>query len=77
MYNPNDGLFAGVISFSVGQEAIAAIVWYATFIAIAIVSYLLGSVNTAIIVSKTMYKDDIRKHGSGNAGLTNVLRTYG
>ena len=77
MYNPNQGLFAGVISFSVGQEALAAIVWYATFIAIAIISYLLGSVNTAIIVSKTMYKDDIREHGSGNAGLTNVLRTYG
>ena len=77
MYNPNDGLFAGVISFSVGQEAIAAIVWYATFIAIAIVSYLLGSVNTAIIVSKTMYKDDIRKHGSGNGGLTNMHRTFG
>lgn len=40
-------------------------------------AYLLGSINTSIIVSKVLFKDDIRKHGSGNAGLTNVLRTYG
>ncbi len=39
--------------------------------------YLLGSVNSAIIISKILYKDDIRRHGSGNAGLTNMLRTYG
>lgn len=42
-----------------------------------IVAYLLGSLNSAIIVSKILYKDDIRRHGSGNAGLTNTLRTYG
>ena len=48
------------------------------FIILAIaVSYLLGSINSAIIVSKSLYKDDIRKHGSGNAGMTNMLRTYG
>lgn len=41
------------------------------------VPYLLGSVNSAIIVSKKLYKDDIRNHGSGNAGFTNVMRTYG
>ncbi len=39
--------------------------------------YFLGSVNAAIIVSKVLYRDDIRKYGSGNAGLTNMLRTYG
>lgn len=48
------------------------------FIALTVVaSYLLGSVNSAIIISRAFYKDDIRKHGSGNAGLTNMLRTYG
>ncbi len=40
-------------------------------------AYLLGSINTAVIVSKTMYKDDIRKYGSGNAGFTNMMRTFG
>ena len=40
-------------------------------------SYLLGSLNFAIIISKAKYGDDIRKHGSGNGGMTNMLRTYG
>lgn len=38
--------------------------------------YLFGSLNFAIIYSK-LRGDDIRNHGSGNAGTTNVLRTYG
>ena len=42
-----------------------------------VISYLLGSLSSAIIVSKALYKEDIRTHGSGNAGLTNMLRTYG
>lgn len=42
----------------------------------AVVGYLTGSINSAIIVSKTR-GSDIRNHGSGNAGLTNMLRTYG
>ena len=41
-----------------------------------IISYLLGSINSGIIVSKLLYHDDVRFHGSGNAGLTNVYRTY-
>lgn len=39
--------------------------------------YLLGSVNTAIIVSGKFYHDDIRNYGSGNAGFTNIMRIYG
>lgn len=47
-------------------------------IAIAIVSYLIGSINSAIIVGKIKSSgDDIRNHGSGNAGATNALRTFG
>jgi len=42
-----------------------------------IIPYLLGSVNPAILISKTVYRDDIRTHGSGNAGTTNMLRTFG
>ncbi|GEM_PF-73943 len=41
------------------------------------VSYLLGSINSAIIISKAKYHDDIRNYGSGNAGLTNMNRVYG
>ena len=41
-----------------------------------ILGYLIGSLNFAIIYSK-LKGDDIRSHGSGNAGATNVLRTYG
>ncbi len=43
----------------------------------AIVPYLMGSINPAIIFSKIFFHDDIRTHGSGNAGATNTLRTYG
>ena len=39
--------------------------------------YLLGSINTAIIVSTKKYGNDIRNFGSGNAGLTNMKRVYG
>ncbi|NLE24036.1 MAG: glycerol-3-phosphate acyltransferase, partial [Clostridiaceae bacterium] len=42
-----------------------------------IIGYLLGSVNTSIIIGKIVYKTDVREHGSGNAGATNVLRTFG
>lgn len=43
---------------------------------VAVVGYLLGSINTSIIVGR-LYGTDIRKHGSGNAGMTNTLRTLG
>lgn len=43
----------------------------------AFIAYLLGSINTAIILTKALKHDDIRNHGSGNAGATNVLRTQG
>lgn len=43
----------------------------------AIFSYLLGSINPSIIISKYRYGKDIRNEGSGNAGATNTLRTFG
>ncbi|WP_243562754.1 glycerol-3-phosphate 1-O-acyltransferase PlsY [Neobittarella massiliensis] len=40
-------------------------------------SYLLGSISFAVLVGKLFLKDDVRKYGSHNAGMTNVLRTAG
>ena len=44
---------------------------------IAILSYLVGSIPTAIIVARALKGIDIRQHGSGNAGGTNVIRVLG
>lgn len=41
------------------------------------IPYILGSVNFALVISKMFFHDDIRNYGSGNAGMTNMLRTYG
>lgn len=49
-------------------------IWLGAVLAAA---YLIGSVSTAILVGRLVSGDDIRKHGSGNAGATNALRTYG
>ena len=50
--------------------------WYAALIA-ALTGYLLGNLNGAVCVSALVAHDDVRKHGSGNAGLTNFIRNYG
>ncbi|MBE6654652.1 MAG: glycerol-3-phosphate 1-O-acyltransferase PlsY [Ruminococcaceae bacterium] len=42
-----------------------------------VVPYLLGSLNFGVMISNKKYGDDVRTHGSGNAGATNMLRTYG
>jgi acyl phosphate:glycerol-3-phosphate acyltransferase len=44
---------------------------------IVIISYLAGSIPTAVIASRILMKDDIRNHGSKNAGATNVFRVMG
>ncbi|MBR1731916.1 MAG: glycerol-3-phosphate 1-O-acyltransferase PlsY [Ruminococcus sp.] len=52
--------------------------WHLVLISV-VLAYLLGSVNTAVIVTRifTKGKEDIREMGSGNAGFTNVLRSVG
>ncbi len=40
-------------------------------------AYFLGCFNGAVIISKYILRDDVRNHGSGNAGLTNFYRTFG
>ena len=54
--------------------------WLTIFIyygGLAIVSYFLGCFNGAVIVSKYILRDDVRTHGSDNAGLTNFYRNIG
>ena len=51
-------------------------IWLPALLA-AVIAYLLGCFNGAVIVSKYILRDDVRTHGSGNAGLTNFYRTFG
>jgi len=49
----------------------------AKYIVIAVIAYLIGSVNFSVIISKKMAGFDVREKGSGNAGTTNMLRSVG
>ena len=49
----------------------------ASYIIVAIVAYLLGSISFSVIISKKMAGFDVREKGSGNAGATNMLRSVG
>ena len=42
-----------------------------------LLGYFLGCLNGSVMVSHFIIRDDVRQHGSGNAGLTNFYRTYG
>ena len=50
--------------------------WYALLTAV-LTAYLLGNLNGSVCISALMSHDDVREHGSGNAGLTNFFRSYG
>ncbi len=50
--------------------------WYAILLG-ALVSYMLGNLNGAVCISALKAHEDVRSHGSGNAGLTNFIRNYG
>ncbi len=69
--------FFGIISSNSNSETIAAALTLIGALICIIAPYLLGSMNFAIIISKAKYGSDIRQHGSGNAGMTNMMRTYG
>ena len=50
--------------------------WYPILITV-LTGYMLGNLNGAVLVSAIFAKEDVRQHGSGNAGLTNYIRNYG
>ena len=78
MFNINEG---GLLFYIFRDGISEAWHYYAAYISFVLITilaaYLFGSINSAIIISKSLYGDDIRKYGSGNAGMTNMLRTYG
>lgn len=47
------------------------------YVLIGIIAYLLGNISFAYILGKIFAKKDVRNYGSGNAGTTNALRTFG
>jgi len=44
---------------------------------VAVAGYLMGNLQTSLLLSKLRFADDVRKYGSGNAGATNMFRVYG
>lgn len=71
----NQGFLSTLITHMDSSARLAMLI--AGIVLCALIGYLLGSLNFALILSGKMYKDDIRKHGSKNAGTTNMMRTYG
>ncbi|MBE6546908.1 MAG: glycerol-3-phosphate 1-O-acyltransferase PlsY [Ruminococcaceae bacterium] len=71
------GLVPKYLSEHFCTESTVITAWVCSVIGIALVAYLLGSLNFAIIISGKQYRQDIRKFGSKNAGMTNMMRTYG
>ena len=72
MFNLNTGLLAYLF-----PDGIKTIVLFGSLFAVLLIAYFLGSINSAILFSRLVYKEDIRTKGSGNGGMTNMLRTYG
>ena len=74
---PFFNLYSWLIQKIGSGETVNGILMVVAVLLCMISAYLIGSINPAIIISQKYYDDDIRTHGSGNAGATNTLRTYG
>ena len=72
-----EGIIVHYINAAQPTPNTIAALWVIGVIACVLCAYLLGSLNFAIIISGKTYKDDIRNYGSKNAGMTNMMRTYG
>lgn len=71
------GFLGKYLTTNTVPQSTAITAFVLSIVAICILSYLLGSLNFAIIISGKQYRQDIRKFGSKNAGMTNMMRTYG
>ena len=74
------GRSGSYIADCASRGSFGAVFWVVTVfsvLALLVVPYFLGSINFGIIISKLFHGEDIREYGSGNAGMTNMLRTYG
>ncbi len=69
--------FYGPLYLMMADGKLAGWVYYLVAISIALLGYFLGSMNFAVIISRIKFHEDIRTKGSGNAGATNMSRTYG
>ncbi len=68
----------GLMGITGYTSQVALVLGSLGYLLIALISgYLLGSINSAIVISKIFYGEDIRNSGSKNAGTTNMLRVYG
>ncbi len=74
------GRSGSYIADCASRGSFGAVFWVVTVfsvLALLVVPYFLGNINFGIIISKLFHGEDIREYGSGNAGMTNMLRTYG
>ena len=72
-----DGIFGTLLTNTEDNSAMFVLLFALGVLTSIVLPYLLGSINCGILISGVVYHDDIRKYGSGNAGSTNMLRTYG
>ena len=66
----------GIFGYFTNQTG-TLLFWILGYILCAVAGYFLGCLNFGIIISKRFYHQDVRAFGSGNAGATNMMRTYG
>lgn len=69
--------YKGWLGLLAEKGSIPLALWIVGIVFCALLGYFLGSVNFAVVISRVKFHDDIRNHGSGNAGATNMTRTYG
>ncbi len=70
-------LYKGWLGILAEKGSLHVAFYFAAIALCAALGYFLGSINFAVVISRVKFHDDVRNHGSGNAGATNMMRTYG